>query len=326
MACKRCTRICPANAIKLNAESIPQLDASACTACTACVSVCPVDAIGHETSRPVALLNEARNMVMQGKTEINAACHAVSDAQNGLKVACHAIWDPMLLACMAAEGVRTLNLEGLHQCETCPVRHGAEILQKTEKDYTTLNAALGVQLVINKEEKSVVEEKPQPEPERRAFFRNLIPSLAQGAAVAAAQVGHAASQAIQQDMHDEGETSSSSLPIRLRLFLRALPRLQANFTPVPLMPSLPLGAIQADASCTACGECVEQCPTQALGLREFGNNNILEFQPEACVGCERCIAICPENALESLPAISLPVLLTGRNRPLVMVSSEASQK
>jgi len=335
IACERCAQICPANAIKINTETFPILDESSCTACTACVSVCPADAIrydkiGYESVRPVALLTEARNMMAEGQTDINAACSAVSNPQNGLRITCHAAWDPMLLACMAAEGLRTLHLEGLQQCDSCPMRHGAEIIQKTEKDYATLNSALGVQLEIVKEGKTVGGEKnaPQsePEPERRVFFRNLIPSITKGAAVAAAQVGHAASQAIQQERQGDGENAptSSPLPIRLRLFLRALPRLQANFTPIPAMPSLPLGAIQADASCTACNTCVEQCPTQALSIREFGSNAILEFQPDTCIGCEHCIAVCPEHALEQLPGISLPALLTGRSRPLVMVPVSAS--
>jgi len=332
--CKRCTRVCPSNAIKFDSETLPQLDASSCTACTACVSICPSDAIqydktGYELTHPVALLNKARKMVSEGQTEINATCSAAS-AQNGLKIACHATWEPMLLACMAAEGVRTLHLEGLQQCDSCPVRHGAHILQKTETDYATLNTALGVKLAIVKEEKTVFAEetapKSAPEPERRAFFRNLIPSITKGAAVAAAQVGYAASQAIRQEMQGKSEHSpdASPLPVRLRLFLRALPRLQANFTPLPAMQSLPLGAIQADDNCTACATCVEQCPTRALSIREFGSNAILEFQPDACIGCEQCIAVCPEHALEKLPGISLPALLTGRKRPLVMVSVDAS--
>ena len=278
----------------------------------------------------MALLNETRNLLAQGQTDISVACSAVSEHQSGLNITCHAAWEPMLLASMAAEGVQALHLEGLQQCDSCPIRHGADILQKTEKDYATLNAALGVQLTIVKEEKPLTEEKTTPqseaEPERRAFFRNLIPSISKGAAVAAAQIGHAAGQAIQDEAQENEENApvSSPLPVRLRLFLRALPRLQANFTPVPAMPSLPLGAIQADERCTACATCVEQCPTQALSIREFGSNAILEFQPDACIGCEHCISVCPENALEKLPGISLPALLTGRSRPLVMVPVNAT--
>jgi ferredoxin len=87
-----------------------------------------------------------------------------------------------------------------------------------------------------------------------------------------------------------------------------------------MMPSLPLGAIQANNHCTACGECIEQCPTHALNLRDFGSNKILEFKADYCIGCSFCVDICPEQALEMLPSISLPALLTKKARPLIMVA------
>ena len=321
--CTRCQHICPTDAISLDTKGIPRLDTSACTSCIACVRVCPADAIEHEAVQPVELLQEAHNLVMQGRVGINAACNAVSDTHPGLKVPCHAIWDPVLLACMAAEGVRTLHLEGIGQCDSCSVRHGAEIMRQTEKDYATLNKALGVHMVVSRQAKAHTDASSfAPEPERRIFFRNLIPSLTQGAAIAVAQIGHAASRMARQETHKE-TASSSRLPIRLRLFLRALPRLQVNFTPIPHMLTLPLGTIQANANCTACNKCVERCPTKALDIREFGNNKVLEFRPDACVGCQHCIALCPEHALDPLPGISLPAVLARHARPLVMVSGDA---
>jgi len=329
-ACTRCLDRCPADAITLNPDHAPQLHASACTGCTGCVPACPADAIGHEALSPVNLLQQARQLVMQGQSEINVACNAITDTRPGLRVHCHASWDPALLACMAAEGVRIMHLEGIDQCDSCPACHGSSLMQQTEKDYATLNKSLGMQLHISRKAKAVVVEKPrpasEPEPQRRAFFRSLIPTLTQGAAMAASQIGQAVNQATAVDMTEADTEHGSHLPVRLQLFLRALPRLQANFTPVPFMPSLPLGAIQANASCTACNQCIEQCPTEALGIREFGANKILEFQPDACTGCRQCINTCPEEALESLPGISLPSVLTRRARPLIMVRGDMLKK
>jgi len=224
----------------------------------------------------------------------------------------------MLLACIAAEGVRTLYLSGINQCASCPVRHGAEIMGQTEKDYAMLNKALGIHLEISWEKPPVPVKKDRgtvPEPERRSFFQNLFPALAQSAIQAATQIN----QTNRDEPNITEALPSARLPLRLMLFLRALPYLQVNFTPVPNMPSLPLGAIQADTSCYACNACVEQCPAHALNLRKFGTNRVLEFRPDACTGCEQCASICPEHAIEILPSISLPPLLTRRARPLVMV-------
>jgi len=330
-ACVRCRDICPAGAISLDGDDLPQLDASACTACTGCVRACPVDDIGHTAADPEALLLQARRLVAQGQDDINAACSAVPEPGPGLQVPCHAVWDPLLLAGMAAEGVRSLHPQGIDRCDACALRFGSELLQQCENDYAELNRGLAVRLRIERQRmaKSVpppAQSPPGDEPARRAFFRKLIPSLAQGAADATAQISQAAGQAISEGMRDEDDGRSASLPVRLRLFLRALPRLKPDFTPVPYLPSVPLGSLQADERCTACNRCVELCPTQALSLRGFGAKKILEFQSDACIGCQRCVDLCPEHALELLPGISLPALLTRLTRPLVMVPDRGTRQ
>lgn len=40
--------------------------------------------------------------------------------------------------------------------------------------------------------------------------------------------------------------------------------------------------------CVGCGECVKQCPTEALKLRD----GQVEFDPLVCVGCDTCIHTC----------------------------------
>jgi len=197
-ACTRCRDICPAKAIQLSGghapAKVPMLDTELCTGCGACVSICPTDAMRHADVRPAELVRHAIKLTQQGKTTINAACSAAGgshtdDSADGLidlTLPCHAVWTPVVLASLAAEGVRRLNLAGVDQCGSCPMQFGAQIMQQTEKDYTTLNHALGVHLEISHQpiEPETPEETPDTsEPERRAFFRNLIPSLTQGAAM-----------------------------------------------------------------------------------------------------------------------------------------------
>jgi len=280
--------------------------------------VCPSDAITHEGINPVTMVQQAYKLVRQGKNRLHTACSAVSGTSTDLNVPCHAAWDPVLLACMSAEGIRTLYLQGIDQCASCSIKHGEEIMAQTETDYSLLNRALGAHLKILCEKAGASIDQtqgPAPEPERRAFFRNLFPAMAESTIRAASQV-----KQTESNEDEEARTATSAhLPLRLRLFLRALPHLKANFTPVPSITALPLGAVQADISCTACNECVKQCPTHALGIRAFGTNRVLELRPDACIGCRQCVEICPEHSIRALPAISLPALLTRRERPLVMV-------
>lgn len=323
--CTRCRDICPPQAIQLQAD-IPQLDAATCTGCMACTATCPVSAVSHETVDPRAIVREAHALTQRGSSRLYAICSAVSDDRADLRVPCHGLWDALLLAAIAAEGIRDIHIVGTDQCTSCPVRHGADIFTQTKRDYDTLNMALEMRLEIHHDAPPAP--KPEPyeeetpdlrEPSRRAFFRNLVPAIAQGVAMSAAQVGQAARQELAEERQ---ETSDDTLPVRHQLFVKALPRLKPVFTPIPDLPSLPIGAIQASDACTACGTCVEVCPTQALALNPFGANTVLEFRPDACIGCKHCVTACPEHAIEALPGISLPAIATGRSRPLIMVATQ----
>jgi heterodisulfide reductase subunit A len=46
--------------------------------------------------------------------------------------------------------------------------------------------------------------------------------------------------------------------------------------------------------CTACGECVQACPTHAIELTD----DHAMINPVSCVGCGICLPICPENAID----------------------------
>lgn len=46
--------------------------------------------------------------------------------------------------------------------------------------------------------------------------------------------------------------------------------------------------------CTGCGECVEQCPTEAVGLLE---GKAVIVRPEDCCYCTNCESLCPEEAI-----------------------------
>lgn len=47
--------------------------------------------------------------------------------------------------------------------------------------------------------------------------------------------------------------------------------------------------------CTACGDCITQCPTQALGWQ---NGKATLVNPEVCIYCAACEDICPVGAIE----------------------------
>jgi len=44
--------------------------------------------------------------------------------------------------------------------------------------------------------------------------------------------------------------------------------------------------------CTACGDCVEACPVEAITMGEKASIN-----EEECVECGSCVAACPSEAI-----------------------------
>ncbi|MEB3205887.1 MAG: 4Fe-4S dicluster domain-containing protein [Vampirovibrionales bacterium] len=93
---------------------------------------------------------------------------------------------------------------------------------------------------------------------------------------------------------------------------RVVDALQALEKPPLLMLSLDVDgdphfrkAMLTPSSCTACGDCVPVCPTQAFTLSQEG----LVLSEPLCYGCGRCLPICPSDALHAKSTSQLPELL-----------------
>jgi Fe-S-cluster-containing hydrogenase component 2 len=93
---------------------------------------------------------------------------------------------------------------------------------------------------------------------------------------------------------------------------RVIDTLQSLEQPPLLMLSLDVDgdphfrkAMLEPNSCTACGDCVPVCPTQAFTLSSEG----LVLSEPLCYGCGRCLPICPSDALHARATTRLPELL-----------------
>jgi electron transport complex protein RnfB len=56
--------------------------------------------------------------------------------------------------------------------------------------------------------------------------------------------------------------------------------------------------------CTACGECIDRCPMDAIELVEA----VTEVKEKNCIGCGLCVSICPEEAISLMekPSMEIP--------------------
>lgn len=49
--------------------------------------------------------------------------------------------------------------------------------------------------------------------------------------------------------------------------------------------------------CTACGRCVEACPSAALIITQDAEKSVLTLDLASCVFCENCVNSCPERVM-----------------------------
>ncbi|WP_066585700.1 4Fe-4S binding protein [Cellulomonas timonensis] len=85
-------------------------------------------------------------------------------------------------------------------------------------------------------------------------------------------------------------------------------------------------AVALSASgCTACGVCVQACPTQALTLQHNGGGAVaistLLQNPSACDGCQRCVDLCPADVLTVAGQWRWSELLTDSTRGVATIST-----
>ena len=48
--------------------------------------------------------------------------------------------------------------------------------------------------------------------------------------------------------------------------------------------------------CTACEDCIEECPTESISIVD----GKAQIDPEECIDCEACIDTCPEGAISMI--------------------------
>jgi len=59
--------------------------------------------------------------------------------------------------------------------------------------------------------------------------------------------------------------------------------------------------------CTACGDCVSECPTEALSLQGDNDGMLFSLAYGSCISCRVCTEVCPTDAFvitkEPLPSV-----------------------
>jgi heterodisulfide reductase subunit A2 len=62
----------------------------------------------------------------------------------------------------------------------------------------------------------------------------------------------------------------------------------------------PLVAIVNEGACTGCGDCLSDCPYDAIEQTMCDGRSIAHIIPSVCKGCGGCVPVCPQDAIDLL--------------------------
>ncbi|MFQ5897619.1 MAG: 4Fe-4S binding protein [Candidatus Methylomirabilia bacterium] len=304
--CRVCVVACPREAIGPADGRGLTLDKSLCTGCGACVSACPRTAIDLPGASPsqldaqlAALLGGApaapspRGIVFvceRGVSTLEAL------AQKGLPYP--AGWFPVEVPCIGmvtpAWLLHSLNLGAcavaVLPCSREECRFGRPDVVRGRVDCTReLLSMLGAS------------------PER---VRLLDPSDAPTLARELASLPEPLSS------HAGARSNGASL-FTPRAATRALLDLAdaygAGRDRSLTHPHSPFGVVEVTEGCTACGACVQACPTGSLALERDREGLALTFEAGLCIGCGECVPVCPESVVRVEQVTDLLRLSRGKH-------------
>ncbi|GBD85892.1 ferredoxin [bacterium BMS3Abin02] len=276
--CRLCADACPVDAISLE-HPAPILDTETCVACGVCVAVCPTDVFGEEDRTEPTLL---RAVSLYAPDELGVVCvrrtnpreAPVPTATVVTHRSCLGSLDMGDLLKLSDQGNRPIVLDDT-LCEECPIGSAHTVITTTAD---SVNALLGnpkaILLASETAGTSGVREiidGAHPHFTRRALFGLVRDRAAELA-----------------DRDPVGSVPSS----RARL-LAHLPMVDEMET-----GQVPFADVRIDPdACTACGACVQFCPTDALMMPPGDEDFAISFLPASCLDCGICAVACPDSAV-----------------------------
>lgn len=302
--CTNCRDICPSEAITLSADAV-DLDVQKCTGCNSCLPSCPAGAL-----RSSGFLPERFIAALAGMERVDLHCRASTGAGGGVVIPCHAVLDARLISAASAEGVKTLALHGLNNCEECRYGDAREMIEQVSQTVAEWLGDAAPTLDLRPREvnsRSTRDYQDQAHLSRRAFLRF-------GGAQAASRVAEWIVPGLRPEEEDEERLpfyQSDTFPQRAAQYQTIL-TVRAGAVPWAEGVPLPWRVRSVNALCSGCLVCGERCPTGALSINESGQARDLYFDAALCTDCLLCERICPEGAMLSHPALSLDNVGGGR--------------
>lgn len=312
--CERCSIVCPAQAISLDAGEVPRINADACTSCALCAGIC--DAFVATDILSLDVLTHAMSSAERTGAVYITCMEALPDdvyepAGNVIVLTCLAELSPEVWIALLAHRIPITICCDESMCATCT--------QVGTRGYSMWDYSLGKARQVTGGDVSFESRIPQRESlmhdlggmdegDRREIAEDIgttLKDLASGERRKRTSTVVDDLLTLQERMHARAFTAdpqTSVLALKSAYKPRVIPpNLELLKRSVKADPDIanriPLTIAKLNKAACACSDhpCAKKCPTHALRT-EFGTSEI-SYDPTSCIGCGYCSAICPTQAI-----------------------------
>ena len=317
--CRRCERVCPAEAIRLSDRGV-EID-DRCTGCGVCHSACPNGAFRLARRDDRQVTGKAR-MLLAGAEDarLRVTCERAAAAGDLVLPCLGRLTEAILLSALAdgAADVEILQPD----CAECPLQRAAANLEGVLVNVRGLSEVVGIdpgrvrRSPAGKPTSSA--ETTEREVPRRVLLRGLI-----GRAVEAAVPEPLLPTPPEPRTIFRDEILKRSEDRKRAFLVETLRRFPAR-RPVEIpCGGAPLADVTVGNQCSGCNVCEILCPTGAIVRDETEGVFRLDFRPSACTNCGVCEAVCLPKAIRVREKVDLSLvadaparrLIEGRKRP-----------
>jgi ferredoxin len=332
--CTRCAAGCPVSAIALD-NGTPRLDLEACINCGACLAACPTGVFSQHIVSEGILAQVAAQI--SGAAPLTITCLLHPDPATSQASPDQIIRHSRCLAGLGVDHLLALSQDGGRElwlddspCAACPLGSvRGQIVAAVEAGNALLNGfgrpariALTSQIPAGVPKAKVRRPSVQTVP-KSLTRRGIFTSLKRFAETTASQ-------------DEAGQPPGKNLPAARVRLLEHVQSWDAAMDGVVTVNKTPFASPRIDkGACTACGLCVQLCPTGALLFRSTAARSgpgersaraarfrgagewSLSLQPARCIDCGICAVACPEDAVSYGEVLPAAALASNDDHPLV---------